>query len=144
MKKIHSEIKIENNLLNIKLATTDKKNPTTMFIDGGVYISPLLDKRIYTEDIKSIEKELKGLFTGLWEDESQISVIEVADTRIEYGKKSYLSFQSFFKTPQSLMAKQNFVNIIQETDVVKKYKDILPKMVKIIESNGFKSSKTKK
>ena len=56
MKKINSEIKIDTPLLKTKWGTIDKKNPTSIYLEMGTYITPTKDEEDYTDNIKEIEK----------------------------------------------------------------------------------------
>ena len=60
-RKINSEQTVDNDSFKLKIGTTDKKNPKTIYIDCGFFIEPKEEKDEYTEDIKNIEDEAKRL-----------------------------------------------------------------------------------
>ena len=60
-RKINSEQTVDNDSFKLKVGTTDKKNPKTIYIDCGFFIEPKEEKDEYTEDIKNIEDEAKRL-----------------------------------------------------------------------------------
>ena len=49
IKKINSEIKFHDNKFKIKIGTIDKKNPDTIYIELGTYITPIDIKDSYNE-----------------------------------------------------------------------------------------------
>ena len=69
-----------------------------------------------------------------------IFVTDIADTRISYGKKSYLTFQIHVGRKKSDI--NDFKTVI--SDVGKKWTDVYSKMAESIKRNGFECSKTKK
>ena len=55
-KKINSEIKIHDNDFKIKIGTTNKKNPETLYVQIGTYIKPCSIKLMFKESILSLRK----------------------------------------------------------------------------------------
>lgn len=146
MKKINSEIKIDTPLLKTKWGTIDKKNPTSIYLEMGTYITPTKDEEDYTDNIKEIEKAGRFIVKdalcnteGVKKD--FIFVTDIADTRISYGKKSYISFQIHLGRPRKDGDKQTFKEIVNNID--SKWKPVYSSIVKTIENNGFSCSKTK-
>lgn len=118
MKKIGSVIKIEDNDLKIKIGTIDKKNPSVIFLEGGCYIKPIINKDNYKEDIETINNLLKSTLKEELKENNYFKkdfmlFIDVADDWIKYNKKSFFSFQIFLKTSDKLLnEKKNFGNIV--------------------------------
>lgn len=97
-----SQILIENPQFKLKVGTVDKKNPQSIYIEGDTYISPMIDKKIYEDDIERIEKSFKNIASSFSEnlgifDKHIISIFDIAQTRISFGKKSKLGFQIYYK-----------------------------------------------
>lgn len=150
-RKINSEIVVDNDNFKIKVGTTDKKNPKTVYIDCGFFIEPKVEKEDYSEDIKYIEAETKKLARrvsnatnpdpeniGRLFSKDFIFVFEIAESRVSYGKKSYVSFQIHLKQKGDI----NFNLISSYTETLSKY--IITVLLSRINGIGFEISKTKK
>ena len=147
MKTITSERNIESNFFKIKIGTLDKKNPSTMYVDAGTYITPNREKDSYKSDILSIEKKMKQLTGELLSSKTFIQdnfmfVTDVAINRISPERGTHFTIQVYFKPSKNDIAlKKNFGQLCKE--YIKQYRDSLPLYQKIIESHGFSCSKTK-
>ena len=147
MKKINSEVKIENDLFKIKIGTTDKKNPEIIYIEIGSYVSPVSEKETYKTDIETIEKSTKKFLTELFRsntlcESNFIFVSDVADERITKGKKSYMEMQIFVR-PKSELKCKKFSEIAEKMNL-SCISRILPTIENTIKSNGFECYKTRK
>ena len=146
MKKINSEISVNLPNLKAKWGTIDKKNPTSIYLEVGSYITPKKDEENYTENIQKIDKEVKDAVKSAIVSTDSISnnfifVSDIADTRISFGKKSYLSFQIHLGRKRT-NEKQPFKEIVK--DINEKWGYVYSDILNIIEDNGFECSKTKK
>lgn len=147
MKKINSEIKIDNSLFKIKIGTTDKKNPNVIYAEIGSYISPIEDMDIYTPSIEEIEKNAKKYLTDLLnKNESYendfIFISDIADERITKGKRSYIEMQIFVKPKLGLKCKK--FSEISDKFKMECVEKILPVIENAIKTNGFDCYKTRK
>ena len=148
MKKISSEISINSNILKAKWGTIDKKNPSSIYLEMGTYITPKEKQEDYSDKIKEINKEGKQLVkTALLNTDGVksdfIFVTDVADTRITYGKKSYISFQIHIgRTRSELEKKIPFKEVVSQ--IGNKWTPVYDGIIDALESNGFSCSKTKK
>lgn len=147
MKKISSEIKVDSNIFKAKWGTIDKKNPSSIYLEIGTYITPKEQEEDYTDNIKEIEKigriivkDAVGKTDG-WKKDF-IFVSDIADSRISYGKKSYISFQIHLGRSKANEDKLTFKEIVNSMD--EKWKPVYSGIVDTIENNGFYCSKTKK
>ena len=150
-RKINSEQIIDNENFKLKIGTTDKKNPKTIYIDCGFFVEPKVEKEDYSEDIKFVEGEARRLakkISNANKPESNgerlfkkdfIFVFEVAETRIFYGKKSYVSFQLHLKQEDDIV---NFQDITTYTTVLAEF--FVTTLQRHIDDIGFEVSKTKK
>lgn len=114
-KKINSERQIDNDLFKIKIGTINKKNPKVVYIDCGFFIEPKIEKEDYSDDINSLEEEIRKLSKKLTNaimpqtdgknlfKKDFIFVFEVAESRVSYGKKSYVSFQLHLKQNEEVL-----------------------------------------
>lgn len=148
MKKIKSEIKVDDDFFKIKIGTIDKKNPETIYIEFGTYITPTTEKKSYKSDIEKIEKATKVFIDNLLEHNEYLSknhifVSEVPFERIINGKKSFMEMQLFINPKQNLLKVGKFADIskeIKEKCVCK----ILPVVKESIHTNGFNYFKSRK
>jgi hypothetical protein len=145
MKKINSEIKIDNPNLKIKWGTTDKKNPLIFYLEIGSYITPRIEQESYKKNISAISKNASNLIksaalkTNIASD-NIIFVSDIADERIEYGKKSFLTFQIHFKN-KDIKKYNKFNDIVNQING--SFSDVYDGAKSIIEENGFECFKTK-
>ena len=148
MKKINSEINIDIPSLKAKWGTVNKKQPTSIYLEIGGYISPKAEEDDYSGAVKRIDKAVKEIIKQAVTSTDSIGndfifVTDVADTRISYGKKSYLSFQIHMgRKKNQVLAKNQFKDIVTEIDG--KWKNVYGDILSVIEKNGFSCSKTKK
>lgn len=134
-KRFNSEKKIEKNGFKIKIGTTNRLNPNTVYIDLGGYIVPQYEKDKYFEEFSSIDKsfnkKLKNSLNKEVYESNFICVLDTAYERMQKGKKSYISMQCHLKqknkltTDEILSETENLTNIITD------------ELINIIEDNGF-------
>jgi hypothetical protein len=147
-KKINSEIKFNDNLFKVKIGTTNKKKPETFYIELGTYITPLCEKDGYHDDINKFEKIIKRIIkseiknSNICNSDNIITILDIANDRILYKKKSYMEIQFFIKTQKIDFKKNIFKEISKEVhdnhiiSMINEMKDNLNNM-------GFMLSKTK-
>jgi hypothetical protein len=135
-KRLNTETKLNKNGFKIKVGTTNRLKPNTVYIDLGGYIIPQKDKNNYDEDVvelnKMFNKRLKSYISkSEIYDKKYICVIETAQARMKKGKKSYISMQCHLKQ------NGNF----DTNDIIEITKDFTVSISKelsdIIECNGF-------
>lgn len=145
IKKINSECKFNDNIFKMKIGTTNKKNPNTIYIELGTYITPISNKQTYSEDIDYLEKGIKTFVkTRLGRENMSkdfILIVDVADERINQNKKSYLEIQLFIKTGKT--------DNLSFKDLSNKFheeygKDLMSCIKNNLNDLGFIYSKTKK
>lgn len=145
MKKISSEMAIDLPSMKVKWGTINKKNPSFIYLELGTYITPSESQENYSENISQIEKTGRQIFKDAVYGSKDISsnfifVVDVAETRIAFGKKSYISMQLHIgRHPQK--EKENFGEIV--ADMNKRWAPIYDKVLSAIENNGFSCSKSK-
>ena len=144
MKKINSEIKIERPTIKVNWGTIDKKNPSSIYLEIGTYITPTEYVSDYTSSIKTMDKEVKSVVREKINETPSINndfifVSDIADTRITYGKKSYLSYQVHMG--RSTADKKPFKEVVNEFD--KQWTTTYSRILSAIEDSGFTCSKTK-
>jgi len=147
MKTIMSEKKVDSNFFKIKLGTLDKKNPTTMYVDAGTYITPTVEKDDYKNDIVSIEKEMKLKLKDMLKNSPTIKddfilVTDVAIGRISKERGTHFTVQVYFKpSDNEFQQKKTFKQLCKE--YMNEYAEKLPSYRQIIEDHGFSCNKTK-
>lgn len=119
-KKINSEINYQNTNFKVKIGTIDKKNPETVYVQLGTYITPKKEKDNYSENIDIFKKTTKNFIKqkletkDLCDSNNFITIIDIADDRILYNKKSYLEIQLYLKNNLDMLNNKVFKNISKD------------------------------
>ena len=144
-KNICSEVSLENPYFKLKIGTINKKKPTTFYIEGGTFITPVDDDDniSYKDKMDLVYKDMtKGLMLLTGEakniQKTFIANIDVADERMKIGKKTYFTFQYYLhQTGEPLPFSEITENGEKYTKVV------LDKIEYSLKENGFALTKTK-
>ena len=148
MKSICSEVSLENPYFKLKIGTINKKKPTTFYVEGGTFITPVEvedDGRSYKEKIADVyramargieEMRLTGKKKNL--EKTFIANIDVADERMKTGKKTYFTFQYYLRQNGEIVP---FTEIADDGDEYTK--KVLDRIEYSLKENGFALSKTK-
>lgn len=148
MKSICSEVSLENPYFKLKIGTINKKKPTTFYVEGGTFITPVEvedDGRSYKEKIADVyramargieEMRLTGKKKNL--EKTFIANIDVADERMKTGKKTYFTFQYYLRQNGEVVP---FTEIAEDGDEYTK--KVLDRIEYSLKENGFALSKTK-
>lgn len=135
---------MENTYFKLKIGTINKKNPTTFYVEGGTFITPVEDDGItYKDKMANVYHAMSlGLMRLTGETKniqpSFIANIDVADERMKVGKKTYFTFQYYLKQNEEP------VSFAEITENGEKYtKVVLEKIEYSLKENGFALSKTK-
>lgn len=127
MKRITTERKLENDNFNVKIGTVNKKKPKAFYLEGGVYLKPLINEPTYKDIVKKLYKGIKqSVYRDVMAEESlsndYIMDVEVAADRITPERRTLLTFQCFLKqkneeTPENIDALMNksYINKILDT-----------------------------
>ena len=144
-KNICSEVSIENPYFKLKIGTINKKKPTTFYVEGGTFITPVDedDEVPYKEKMAQVYKDMtKGIMVLTSEarniQNSFIANIDVADERMKVGKKTYFTFQYYLHQNGEPVP---FTEIAENGE--KYTKIVLDKIEYSLKENGFALSKTK-
>lgn len=149
-KKINSEFNIKSNSLNfnIKMGTSNKKNPEVIYTTLTSYITPLNDYdyniflSVLNKGIKKYIKTINAIKNKCERD--LIVIVDIATNRLEIAKPSYLDIQIYLKPTNEvkLRHKYNFKNISEEL-----YDNYIHDTIKYIEKTlseyNYVVSKTK-
>ena len=144
-KNICSEVSLENPYFKLKIGTINKKKPTTFYIEGGTFITPVDDDDniSYKDKMDLVYKDMtRGLLLLTGEakniQKTFIANIDVADERMKIGKKTYFTFQYYLhQTGEPLPFSEITENGEKYTKVV------LDKIEYSLKENGFALTKTK-
>lgn len=145
-KTINSEKIFQNPNFKIKIGTTNKKNPETIYIQLGTYIKPLELMESYKEYIYNFDKKTKKFISNLINkkqtcNKNFILITDIAEERINKDKKSYLDLQIYLKPENK--EKNNFKYLVK--DIYNNYTlDILNHIQTEFDNNNFEYHKTKK
>ena len=142
-KSICSEVSLENPYFKLKIGTINKKKPTTFYVEGGTFITPVEDDGIpYKEKMALVYKDMaKGIQRVVSESKLKqdfIANIDVAEDRMKVGKKTYFTFQYYLRQNNELVP---FNDIAADGDEYTKI--VLDKLEYSLKENGFALSKTK-
>lgn len=145
-KKINSEIKFSDLDFKVKIGTTNKKKPDTLYVQIGTYIKPCDTKTSYAEDIVSVDKASKYFFknklntTDIY-NKNFILITDIAEERINVKKKSFMEMQIHLK--RNIKDKKTFKSISKEL-----YNDYINEFIIFLKDTfnkkGFEYYKTKK
>lgn len=136
VKRLNSETNFKKDGFKIKVGTTNRLNPQTVYIDLGGYVIPQENKIEYEEDInelnKTFNKHLKNKLCNISVfDKKYICVIETAHERMKKGKTSYISLQCHLKQTGNLNAEE----IIKQTTNLTN--NLTSDLTEIMKVNGF-------
>lgn len=149
-KRINSEYKIKDDTsnFNVKMGTSNKKNPEVIYTTLTSYITPVDEDENYDFLLsidKDIKKYIKALITNYNDCEKEIiTVVDIAMNRVVYNKPSFLDVQIYFKPKKTTLISNNYNFITVSTKLYNNYVSyIMDYIDKILNNNGFISSKTK-
>ena len=145
-KSICSEVSLENPYFKLKIGTINKKKPTTFYVEGGTFITPVdeADEDLsFKERMNNVYNDMtKGIMVLTSEakniQHSFIANIDVADERMKVGKKTYFAFQYYLHQDGEPVP---FTEITENGD--RYTKTVLDKIEYSLKENGFALSKTK-
>lgn len=106
-KRLNVEKTINGNSFKTKIGSVNRLNPSSIYISGKTYISPMNEGEDYNELISLLDTDLKAIlrrFTRANDflNRNFISNLEVPKNGLKYGKNTFMFFQLFFS--------QNFSN----------------------------------
>ena len=148
MKKIGSVIKLNNEDIKLKIGTVDKKNPEVIYLEGGFYVKPIVEKDDYKNDMELIKNTFNDLIKDYVKNSNNFKnnfmfFTDVADDWLKFDKTSFFSFQVFLKPSDSLLKEQkNFNGVVTYLSKENNYDTEIIK--KVFEDNGYQVSKTKR
>ena len=145
-KKINSEINFSDSDFKIKIGTTNKKNPETLYIQIGTYIKPSEIKSSYVDDVMLFDKSSKYFFkdklkTSDIYNKNFILITDVAEERINTKKKSFMEMQIHLKRNKN--DKKTF-KIISKELYTEYISDFVLFLKETFNKKGFEYYKTKK
>ena len=147
-KSICSEVQIENPRFKLKIGTTNKKNPKTFYVEGGIFVTPTVGdskEMTYQDKIDNVHMEMMRGIQEMIQSSNRpmgknfIAFMDVADERMKVGKKTYLTFQYYIQQNGDILP---FPDIIENSANYTEH--VLDKIVYALEQNNFEMSKSKK
>lgn len=145
-RKITSAVKIDNENAKLKIGTIDRKNPTVVYFEGGFYIKPTIKKNNYLSIIEEVKEELNEIVKNhvRYSDKMKNDYMfftEIAEDRIMFNKKSFMTFQLYIKPNESVLNENSTFKTI--LPILTEEESLVNDFKKILERNGFVTSKTK-
>jgi hypothetical protein len=141
--KTNGDKKINHNNIKAILGLTDKSNHSVFYLEGGAFITPMVEYDNFNEIIKEIQNSCKysikkKLLSNSILSNDFIMNFEVCSDRMKINKPTYLSFQYHFRQ------KDDIINILKlKSDYEPFFIDILNNINDKIESYSIKVSKKK-
>lgn len=143
--RLNREKKIENDLLKVKIGTTNKENPRIVYVDGRVFISPTVEMKDYTDEIEDIRKRFKKnigkhlKYSNLF-DNRFILNFDISSSRMIKDKRSFLSFQFYLKQKETTPLPINVIKSKGEGFI----NSLISSLVEDVEEHNFTMYKTRK
>ena len=143
-KNICSEVSLDNPYFKLKIGTINKKNPTTFYVEGGTFITPVDEDDVvpYKDKMAEVQRQMSlgimSMKAGKNLGGNFIANIDVADERMKVGKKTYFTFQYYLQQKGELTP---FADIAADSD--KYTTEVLKRIEYSLKENGFALSKTK-
>ena len=143
--RVNGNKNIKHKTIKARLGLTDKNNHSTFYMEGGTFITPIVDYSDFPEIMKHIESECKRELKNVLFNHSTLSPdflmnFEVCSDRMTKNKKTYLSFQYHFK-------QKNLANL-SVLDIKESNEDFFINLLNNIENNltsyNIKVSKKRK
>lgn len=147
MKTMTSEKSIKSEIFKIKIGTLNKKNPTTMYVEAGTYITPKDTTTNYKNEIADIDKQLKIKTKKIFENTSIVEndfilVTDVAVSRLSPERGTHYTIQVHFRPEKTtLTSKTAFKDICNDMQLC--CDECFSEYVNIISEHGFVCNKTK-
>lgn len=98
--------------LRVNYGTTDKNNPSVIYIRAKGDIKPIIEKNTYTNDIKELKKKFKqfiiknlNIMTNL-KVEKYICNLEISEKSLTYNKNGHLRYEIFIRPTEIKQLKQ--------------------------------------
>jgi len=103
--------------IRTKYGTLDKNNPNIIYIRSKAVITPITDKKDFSEEIikikKSFEKKVKETVRNSCSfEDKHICTIEMSENGISFGKKSHVKYDIYVK-PKNIKNLDDYSNDIQ-------------------------------
>lgn len=91
-----------NGFFRVKYGTTDKNNPSVIYLRCKSDIKPYIDKKSYSDDVTKIKRELSNIIkeeikniNNIIDDKKFLFDIDITDNTIAYNKKSRLNINLY-------------------------------------------------
>lgn len=146
MKRLNKEFKINcNNNINISFGTTNRNNPSVIYVSGNCWIKPTIDKLDYSKELNVIESNLKKNLKQFVTSSSQfdtkfICYFDAKLSGIKNDKKSFISFEYYLKQKDDNISSCKTLSPVIEESA----KYISNNMLNDLAEFEFDVSKTKK
>lgn len=145
MRKITTEKKINHPTLRVKIGTIDKKNPESIYIEVGTYITPTNESGLKKDIMKTIETSFRrkiynNIRNSPYLTTKYILDFDVAGDRMKLNKKTYIDFQCTLQQETSQLMKLTDISKNTQLYIDNILKDFQDELI----NNSFVLSKTKK
>lgn len=101
VKRMNIEKTIDGTPIKSKIGSINRTNPTSFYITGKAYITPLEEEQDYNEKVDFLKTDLNSIFkrfakTSDFVNKMCITTLEVPSNGLKYGKNSYIWYMVFF------------------------------------------------
>lgn len=115
-KRLNVEKKIENTVFKTKIGTVNRLNPTSLYVTGKAYISPMEADIDYEDKVEGLKCDLNAIFRRFarsndFINRTCITTLEVPSNGLKYAKNTYIWFMVFFSQNSANPLCKNFSKI---------------------------------
>lgn len=145
--RLNFQKQLDHPSFKVKIATVNKKIPTVIYFKGGTFITPIIDRESYGNDIHGFEKCFKTLVKdnielrfGDYLADRFICHLHVKDKSVKYNDSSYLSIECHLrqKNDENLLSLVDMKKLL-ETSIY----NTLEQLCEMIIEHGYIINKNK-
>ena len=110
--------------LRVNYGTTDRNNPSVLYVRAKGDIKPITEKKTYSNDVKELKKQFKHFVKqnidklNILKTEKYLCNIDISEKGLSYNKKGHFRYEIFLKPKETKELKIYENDIINLTDNV--------------------------
>ena len=129
-----SEMKYKDNGIRMKIGTLDKKRHDVVYIDMATYLTPKENKTSYLDDESNLRISLRKHISNIIKTDGRfcrdfIFNFDISETRIKYGKPTFLTMMTVMRFRKSDNDKFSNIAPALKNTVAKEIVDIVGKEI---------------
>lgn len=100
-----AEVRYRDNGIRMRVGTLDKKQHDVIYVDMSTYLKPIENKMSYIDDIKYLRVSMGKRMSDIIKKDGRFSKdfifnFDISDSRIKYGKKTFLTMMTVMRFRQ--------------------------------------------